>query len=478
MQKIITSNKINILGDKLISQIKSFKDLFNTPFCVFNNQNMEKWFKTYWLKNENDVLMNIKFLNLSSLLDEFKDKYILARNEDIVFALMKLALSGDIKYDYLLDNGNISSPKLRDFCMEVARYITKVEENNLTVETNLKDIYDVLKKELEKDNKLLLRDYIKNLNINNKNVPIYIFSLSDIEEGYKEFLDKISISNDVYLFLNKDPEYIEVSANVEVKEAPSKIREVEALHSTICDLLKNKDVQTSDIVVYAPNVGDYTSTIERVFRQDGFEYVNIPYVVKAKAQKETNITKALKVMIDIIHKGYYTRYDFYKLATNGLVRYIRDITNDDMNVMIDAITRMNIYRSAKGDFNRGKKRILLQKLVSDVVEYDNLVKMNDGDYLPFGSIDLNDEIIIKYNNLVDDLNDILSLNNDNFMEKIESIFDKWFSLKDYNGFETNNMYLKVLRIINKFKNINNINIDLVFNYLINTIFVSQASCFK
>ena len=50
MLKKITSNKINELRNELIIKIKGFKEFFKTPFCVFNNQNMEKWFKTLWIK--------------------------------------------------------------------------------------------------------------------------------------------------------------------------------------------------------------------------------------------------------------------------------------------------------------------------------------------------------------------------------------------------------------------------------------------
>ena len=100
--------------------------------------------------------------------------------------------------------------------------------------------------------------------------------------------------------------------------------------------------------------------------------------------------------------------------------------------------------------------MLLSKVSSINNIDENIVELTDGNYLPYSTISLNDEAIIKFVSLIDDidswcnlLNDITYVNKDNIL-LIKEELSKWFSIKDTYGFETNNYFKKVCNVINTF----------------------------
>ena len=62
---------------------------------------------------------------------------------------------------------------------------------------------------------------------------------------------------------------------LEIIKAPNKQKEIENIHSKICQILLNDDVTFSDFLVVGTNLVEYESTINRVFNQDDKEFPNI-----------------------------------------------------------------------------------------------------------------------------------------------------------------------------------------------------------
>lgn len=483
MLERITSNKINELRKKLIIKIKGFKEFFKTPFCVFNNQNMEKWFKTLWIKEEQDILMNIKFKNLNDAIELFSDGgHHLATTDDVNYALLSLCLDGKVKDNYFLnDDQTIDSPRVRSYCSEMTKVFMDASLNQIIINDK---VYDSLKDKLKENNILMINDFIASVNFKNINAPIYIFNVKKLEKAYYDFIDELSKNNEVYLFELDDN--LEKESNTKIKthfiKAPSELREVEAVHSKICDLFKN-GVTYSDITIYAPSVGEYVETITRVFKQSESsdngvkeKYLDIPYVVKTSMTRDSNITKALEILLDIIHKGFYTRLDIYKLASNGLIKTVRNISFDDLEAIDDAMINMNLFRSIDLDFIKGKKRLLATKLVGDEMTLDNVITIDGKSLIPYGNMNLSDDVIWKFSSLVDDLDCLLKLKDDNnYLNNLANELDKWFSIKDYNDMETNKLYSKILSVIEGLEKINNISIDIVFNYLIEASRITKST---
>ena len=104
----------------------------------------------------------------------------------------------------------------------------------------------------------------------------------------------------------------EKDCSFSVTTAPSKIREVEALHSRICKLLSEKDAQgnpkatIADILVVSPNIDDYRTAIFQVFDQtrDGF---HIPFNIVDSAARDSHTANALSTLFSIREKGTLSR---------------------------------------------------------------------------------------------------------------------------------------------------------------------------
>ena len=134
-----------------------------------------------------------------------------------------------------------------------------------------------------------------------------------------------------------------------VTTAPSKIREVEALHSHVCRLLSEKDelghpkANIADILVVSPNIDDYRTAIFQVFDQtrDGF---HIPFSIVDSASRDSLTSNALSILFAIREKGTLSRPDFFALVRNPVVQNVRKIRTDEIANWESWATNMNVYR--------------------------------------------------------------------------------------------------------------------------------------
>ena len=71
MKKIICDSELINLGNHLIDEILNRSNEFETINVIIPNSKIEQWFKTYWLKNQEQVLMNVNFINIDEALVKF-----------------------------------------------------------------------------------------------------------------------------------------------------------------------------------------------------------------------------------------------------------------------------------------------------------------------------------------------------------------------------------------------------------------------
>ena len=504
MLKVFRSCDIERLGDILKQGIKDNKDFFNSPFVVFKNVNTEKWFKTYWLKTEDNILMNVLFGRMNDLIINMScGNRDIVKENDVMMAITEVVTSGkdidEFVKGYCFSDGVISAVKTRDFAKELASFLVKADLNEIKLDGWRSKLFNNVKEVLEKKNLYFVSDIVKN--DYKKNKKIFVFASFHLDKLYLDYLKRLSSDNEVTVLMlgsteDKGKDFLRVydedyaslgvdsavvnkdgSIKPTVTVAPSRIREIEVVHSKICELLKKNDVKTSDFLVVAPNIGEYVNDIARVFHQDDEDFIDIPYVVKTSMKKKSSLYEALDTLFDIYLKGFYTRYDVYKLVSNRLIQRVRGIDDSDVSSFIDAFVDMKIYRKRPSfdDFDFGKKRILISKLVGGVSTLDNVVDLDTIKAKPYSSIELDDERIVKLDSVIDDLNSFLGLGCD-FLSHIEEELSKWFSLND-NGVETNKLYKKVISLINRFKEMNsdNITLELLLTYIKDATMISCGS---
>lgn len=444
------NNKLDTLAEELFNELGKNKDIFKTKIVLIPSLNMEKYLKAYFLRHYQTVLMNVKFLPIQNAIEEvFDTKLSIAKRNEIISLIMKALIhdSGILK-PYLEDSQY--GIKLLDVSKELASYFNECELNSLEIQSDYKYIYDKLL-ELLKESNLTTIGNIKNLNPKEK-LEIYSFGFikENIPPLYNEIFHKLNVVSFDLISKGATPELF-------ITKVPNRIREIENLHSTICKIiLMDSSVKFSDFLVMGPDIAEYESDIERVFNQEG-DYPNIPYYISAPKTRNNYVLNALNTLHDIISKGFFTRLDFDNLINNNAIKFVRGITDDDIDSWENAIVDMNAYR--KEDWEYAKRRLLVSKICG-VDDFDNIVSLynekikENKDYIPYTRIGLDDDSIYRFCLMVDDLNSLLEvtkknedgfkfISNENTLNEIKNAFDKFLSKADENGIETNGYYRKI-----------------------------------
>ena len=500
MKNPIKKSTLNELADLLCKEINSRKsgDCFKTIHLVFPNLKIQQWFKAYWLNTQGDaVLLNVSFETLDSILPLITDnkfKLISSNNlrQIIINVLSNKLVAIDPKYEKYYEN---SAVKLYDFADSLTKlYLDYYKDNFEDIdgwgESNNFEYALYVK----------IVETAKNANLGTLEKPvaiakpiydfIYFFGFGKFEKVYRELLDNINDDNIKEFSLNEEanacPDY-------EIHTAPSMLREVEWIHSKICDLLKDKNNRAIDFLVMSPNLSEYVNTIERVFKQDDEnqkprEFPNIPYVINYHEKKDTDVVSALKILFKIFKTGYYTRLDFNELINNSAIKRVRNIKEDEIDNWMTSIVKLKIYRQHNGvdDWDYLKKRLLLSKVSSINFQKDNLVSLNDGDYLPYSNIGFDDESILKIVSIINDLDSFCNYlkTNASFNDFVDGLIvelDKWFKVDEIKD-KVFREYRKVIMSLDNLKkhiaNNSNIDVDTLFYILFNDGAISSTQLGK
>ena len=203
----------------------------------------------------------------------------------------------------------------------------------------------------------------------------------------------------------KDDETLTIMA------APSKLREVEALHSSICKLLK-KGVKATDILVVSPNLQEYSPFIYQIFDQaknanenGDNSFVHIPYTIGDSVTKDSLVGTLISTLFQIRKQQSVSRTEFFDLVRNPVVQCVRGITPEIVSIWETWITEMNVYRDKPGEkisdkqWSLAVKRMLLARLTTKVQQ------TSDGSvYTPYADLSsTNDELLLKFISVIEDL---------------------------------------------------------------------------
>ena len=114
------------------------------------------------------------------------------------------------------------------------------------------------------------------------------------------------------------------------------------------------------------------------------------------------------------------------MINNLDIQSSRRISEEDVLNFSESIIIMNAFRNTKSldDWEYVKRRVLLSK-ISNVNDIDNnIIELSDDYYLPYSNIEFNDDAIVKFISLIEDLKQWCSLlrsieyvnsNNSNFI---------------------------------------------------------------
>lgn len=494
----IKQTNLKDLGLQLIEYIKNRKNIFETINIVVPNSKTEQWFKSFWLKTQNDILMNVKFENVDDALLKMtscKDQFKLLNKDRMTLLIIKNLIEKKSLLDlpqnilnYIEISKSNSNIRLYDLACKLSELFIEYEKDQFNFTGWERNLYDYVLIEAGENNYSTL-SYIYNCISNKETVDIqkniYFFGFHNLSNLHKDILSNYEANDKVKLFsLSKKEKY---NNEFHLTAAPSKLREIESLHSKICKLIKDENIEYSDVLVLGTDISFYENIIARVFKQDNVNFYNVPYVINDRKKVETNLSKGLEKLFEIINKKYYTRLDFFELINNKDIQNSRNISDKDVRNWSESIVNMNCYRNFnnRNDWEYAKKRVLISKLSSVNDTDNNIVEFNDGKYIPYSNIDFDDESIVKFVNVIDDLQSWLDnilkieyVNSDNLIT-LKNELVKWFSIKDDNDFETNEYFKNILSLIDMWIELNFSNDLVSFKVLIYMLIdASKVTSFK
>ena len=413
--KIIRDTNLNVLADSLIDDVlNAGADFFSYATIVVPNRNVRQWFKAHWLNTKKEIMMNINFVSLDDYLFSIFDTSLsLAGSSDIKSIFIKLIGQNDFDHtypkirNYLFDDVNnakvLNHSKLYELAATLTSLFSEYEKEELEIKDWQKNLYDSLMTELEKYNLITLAKLFKDFPMKTNTEKVRLFGFLSLDKLYKSILEKHSRDSEIALYqldLNEKKD-----VNYQISSSPSISKEIEVLHSIICDLLKKPENKPTDFLVVGKGMSEYENVIKKTFNQDDQEFPYIPYSISGSKSEDSDLTIALKLLIEIVNKGFFTRLDFFTLAGNKLIMNVRNITDDQIEQWMDSIHTLNVYRgnvSDNDDWDYIRKRMLLSK-ISDVSFEDNIVLVKDEETIPYSSIGLDNESIISFVSLIDDI---------------------------------------------------------------------------
>ena len=148
----IKKTTLTDLGILLKDYIKSRTNIFDTINVVVPNSKTEQWFKSYWLKTQNDILMNVKFetiddamLKLIANKEQFKllnkDKFKLLVIKNLLNKKEVLDLPSSI-YSYIDEEKENFAIRLYDLATKLTDLFIEYENDQFEITGWQKELYE------------------------------------------------------------------------------------------------------------------------------------------------------------------------------------------------------------------------------------------------------------------------------------------------------------------------------------------------
>jgi len=174
--------------------------------------------------------------------------------------------------------------------------------------------------------------------------------------------------------------------SLDVTAAPTKIREIENLHTQICKLLRD-GARVEDILVVSPCLDEYRTAINMVFDQTPVKdpknengFLHVRFAIVDSPAKASLTENALNNLFSILAQKSITRPDFFALVRNPVVQTARGIRNEEIDAWQEWVAETNTYRTRdtkadgdkvikKDDWDKVVKRLLLAQMTTDDVSF-------------------------------------------------------------------------------------------------------------
>lgn len=471
MNKEVLNCSIDKLFINLNKDLEGESNFFQTKTIIFPSKEMINYFKAKWLKTFDTVLININLVCIDDFLYELFDLdkyYRLININQLVLLILKhinedkfIHLLDKVEKDYIIDkSGKFIESHAYDFAKQLAILISSYYLDNF-IPSNKFLIY--LMNALKSDYynyqiaPLSFLFDIKNRYKKNFN-KLFLFGFSSLDPLYKKIIDDYALEHEVifYKVITND----EINKNkVSVFTAPSKEKEIEFVHSEILKNIQKGKYQYNDFLVLAPNINEYESVINKVFVQDNINFPSVPFSLNSFVLTKTDTLNFLKKIYEILNKGFFTRLDVYELLNNRLIMDVRGIDLESINIYKETVINTNTYIDDDKDFDDFtyiKERLLVAKLVSVNKFADDIVELKNKQIMPYANLSLTDDLITKFINIIDDLQYFLKTLqnikciNEQAIIQIKTELNKWVSLKDDDGNESNKVYIKINKILDNY----------------------------
>ena len=190
--------------------------------------------------------------------------------------------------------------------------------------------------------------------------------------------------------------------SLDVTAAPTKIREIENLHTQICKLLRD-GARVEDILVVSPCLDEYRTAINMVFDQTPVKdpknengFLHVRFAIVDSPAKASLTENALSNLFSILAQKSITRPDFFALVRNPVVQTARGIRNEEIDAWQEWVAETNTYRTRdtkvdgnkvvkKDDWDKVVKRLLLAQMTTGDVSF------GDDEYRPYADMACSDK---------------------------------------------------------------------------------------
>ena len=190
--------------------------------------------------------------------------------------------------------------------------------------------------------------------------------------------------------------------SLDVTAAPTKIREIENLHTQICKLLRD-GARVEDILVVSPCLDECRTAINMVFDQTPVKdpknengFLHVRFAIVDSPAKASLTENALSNLFSILAQKSITRPDFFALVRNPVVQTARGIRNEEIDAWQEWVAETNTYRTRdtkadgdkavkKDDWDKVVKRLLLAQMTTDDVSF------GDDEYRPYADMACSDK---------------------------------------------------------------------------------------
>lgn len=215
-----------------------------------------------------------------------------------------------------------------------------------------------------------------------------------------------------------------------VSAAPTKIREMEALHSRICKLMQ-KGARVNEILVVSPDLDSYRTAIKTVFdqtpeRPSGEKCdssLHVPFSIVDSPAHSSLTEQAIRDLFVILNGKTISRPQFFSLMRNPVVQNTRGIKEEYIDSWETWIEETNVYRnreSKKQDWTYGARRLLLAKMTKNLSKFTG-----DGDALkPYSDMATsNNASLCRFIEAINDLNDWIAFGSQDGIADLNKLSD-------------------------------------------------------